>query len=35
MFILSKLFTFLFLPPGIFVVLILIGIVLLLITREK
>ncbi|RUM41387.1 MAG: YdcF family protein [Desulfurobacterium sp.] len=35
MFILSKLFTFLFLPPGIFVVLILIGIVLLLINKRK
>ena len=35
MFILSKLFTFLFLPPGIFIVLILIGIVLLLINKRK
>ncbi|GAB6076328.1 YdcF family protein [Desulfurobacterium crinifex] len=35
MFILSKFFTFLFLPPGIFVVLILIGIVLLLINKRK
>ncbi len=35
MFILSKLFTFLFLPPGIFIVLILIGIVLLLVNRRK
>ena len=35
MFILSKLFTFLFLPPGIFTVLVLIGIVLLLINRRK
>ena len=35
MFILSKLFTFLFLPPGIFVVFILIGIILFLLNRKK